>query len=703
MLETPPSDKPEAGDVPETADLPQKSADLWRARITACKNLRKTLLQDWAINIDYRRGKQFDTDTDQDRISVNEDWPLTKAKHASLFSQVPAVTITSDKKQFKPITPLFAKALNMRLSKAKVDVMMDEVMPDVINAAGIGACYVGYDSRTVPKQVGTSMAQPQPQIPGQPPAPPQPPQPVDLTQFKPQEIALAVKQGMLKVDTINQVVDKRFYCKRISPGDLLWDIAFEGSDFDDSDWIGQSGRMSWAEGKHAFKLKDADKTKVAKGDDRTLMEQMSPDYRQQHEAQNDNINYNEIYYWAYRDDPDEKYFTKIKRIVFVDGLEDPVLDEDWDGQKFNEDGTYVGSCKFPIRVLTLTYVSDEAIPPSDTAIGRPQVDELVRSRTQMVLQRDRSQPLRHYDVNRIDPAIADQLMRGTFQGFIPVNGNGANAIGEVARANYPREDFEFDRVAKADLQEMWQIGSNQMGAFAPGENSAAESKIVQTNFQTRTGQERARVAKMFISVAEVMAGLMALYDDFKDLLDEQEVASLMQVWGERKEVAFSFTIRPDSTVLLDSEQRIQRLLRVLNMVGKSGYVNPQPIIEEIITLSGLNPSEIVSPPKPKEPEPANLSLRITGAQDIMNPLMLAFLIKSGQAPSPTELDAAKALLIGAGQPPTPPQASQGPGGPGGPPPPPNGQGGAPGGITEASVADWNTPPRVTKRPMEMNG
>ena len=65
-------------------------------------------------------------------------------------------------------------------------------------------------------------------------------------------------------------------------------------------------------------------------------------------------NFNEAFYWRHRFDPDEKHFKAIWRIVYVDGIDEPVIHEPWKGQQYDQQsGTYVGSCKFPIQVLTL--------------------------------------------------------------------------------------------------------------------------------------------------------------------------------------------------------------------------------------------------------------------------------------------------------------------------------------------------------------
>lgn len=290
----------------DDADNPASTVAL-KAYITRCKKVRKDMATDWEINKDYRRGKQFATETDEDRISVNADWPLTKAKHASLFSQVPAITATSDIAKYKPIAPILAKAVNKRLLKAKVDVAMDEEMPDVINMAGIAGCVVGYEARTIKKQVGTSIPQPQPEVPGQVPAPPQQPQSVDLSQLSPEEIQMASAQGLLKIDEVDQVVDKRYYVTRISPGDLLWDVEFTGSDFDDSAVVGRSGIKSWADAKNIFKLNDDQRDAVVRGNTRTSTQDTLKNLPADQDQKPDTVTYDELYYWSHMFNPDEKY------------------------------------------------------------------------------------------------------------------------------------------------------------------------------------------------------------------------------------------------------------------------------------------------------------------------------------------------------------------------------------------------------------
>jgi hypothetical protein len=95
-------------------------------------------------------------------------------------------------------------------------------------------------------------------------------------------------------------------------------------------------------------------------------------------------------------------------------------------------------------------------------------------------------------------------------------------------------------------------------------------------------------------------------------------------------------------VRLDAEQRIEQLTKALNLTAQSGYVNPKAVIAEIWELSGVDPSKVVIDPQPKAPEPVKVS--IGSAEDIINPVMLATLMRTGQAPGPQDIAAAIKLL-----------------------------------------------------------
>ncbi len=689
-IQTPPqADKPESTPLDE-----QDVLSTFRAAISAAQVHRRTFSQDWKQNIATRLGQGAamqgtGVTPEDDQSEINPDWSLSKTKTANLYSQVPSVQCTHENPQYGPAIPPFAKALNYELGekRANVGVAMEEVLNDVINAAGIGAVLVGYAARFESVQVPAA----------------------DVSSVDPKVVQALIAAKQMPMQSVQRVVSDKFYATRISPVDLLWPAEFTGSNFDEAPWVGYTGRMSWAEAKHEFNLTDDQKVSACGGADTEAHDDLRTD-RQTTMSEAEVVTFDDLYYWRYRVDPAELSFKAIWRLTFVHGIDDRVKHEPWKGQSYDpQTRKYVGCCKFPIRILTLTYISDHPVPPSDTRAGRPQVADMRRSRSQMFQNRMRSIPIRWYDVNRIDPTIQETLLRGTWQGMIPTNGDGSRSIGEIARASYPSEDLAFDQQVKADLMESWQIGANQQGTDTTRDTTAAEIKTVQANFSTRIGQERARVASFFLGIAEVLAGWMCLYSDFPTLTD-QERQVMQQAWNQKAilhEVVLK--IRPDSTIVLDSQQRVQRLSQFLNLTAKSGFIRVEPIIAEIAELTGLNPSEVMTKPTPKSEEP-NISYRFSGKDDLINPAVLALLIKSKLAPSLEDLQAAQKFLSAATQPSSPPGVvagapAGGPAPPALPPgaPPPTGQpsNGLPVPPDHDAHPDWHLASKIAQRSRDM--
>jgi hypothetical protein len=639
----------------------KKLYDDFRSRLDICKLYRRKLIANWTINIDYRRGKPFASQSDEDQVSVNLDWSLTKAKQAALFSQVPKVRIDHVPDTLPKSAPWampFERRLNDTLVESGVESAMDECLPDCINASGIGVIMVSYETLQEDKQVPKQ----------------------DLSMLHPDDHAQALASGQLngeplEMETVPHIKDYRYKIERISPADLLWPINFTGSNFDQGPWVGRSGRMTWATAVQRYNLTEEDKATVL-GEDRPMLDKLTHDVERDKVAADDMVPFDEIFYREseYNENPDN--FEQIHHLVFIGGKDKPVLDEPWKGQRPDaESGKVLGAQRFPIRILTLAYITDETIPPSDSAIGRPQVNEINKARTQMIRQRERSLPVRWFDVNFIDPTVQQSLMRGTWQAMIPVQGDGSRRIGEIARAAFPPESFKFDEIAKHDLHEEWTVQEGIAVSSAKGDPDQNHA-----NFSTQVGRERAKVGSFFGSIAEVLGGLMCLYEN---------PAQFGEGFDPKISAVLRCSILADSTVLLDANQKLERLDNFINKYAKSGWINIEPVLQEIAVLSGLDPSLVVKAPAPKPPVEPNISLRLTGVEDLLNPLTLAFLIKSGQAPPAELIEQAKALIQQAVVPPQPPEPQMGPdgqplppqpdaqgkqlspGGPGGPLPPPH--------------------------------
>lgn len=659
-----PATPPEQAKQKAPDDVRKEIAKRLKADAEKTAKVRDEMANDvWKTNVEYRLGKPFKEKSDKDRVSVPVDWSFTKAKEAGMFSQVPQVILVPKHPRFKEAVPLLQKELNTVLTEeVRVAVPMEESAADVINAAGLAGVMCGYIATFKDVEIPSISEQ-------------------DMAMLPPVDQDFLRAQGHPKMLKSKKRVDCRFYAKRLSPKQLLWSSKFKGSDFDDADYVGYEGTYTWAEALREFGqsaerpngLTEGMKATVCGGSE--TQASLTEDDDTDDTDSGETVSYTRIFYWAARQDPNELRLDAIRQLVFVNGVEDAIIDEDLRWQQWNEQSeSFIGLTKFPLRFCTLTYISDKAIPPSDSEMGRPMVDSGMRSRSQMQLQRDRSAPIRWGNVNRIDPMIMQNMMTGDdYQRIIPVNGDGTQAIGEVARANYPQENWEFDKIDKQDLMEAWQVGPNQTGLFNMSGRTAAEANIVQSGFATRQAKERAKFGKFFCSIAETIAGLMQLfYDGPKEamVIGDDGKRKLDSTW-DRKLVSgakFTYTIREDSTVKLDSQQRLGQAEKFLNLTGKSGFVNVQSVVEEMATLSGFDPAQVIVTPNPPVPEPPNVSLRASG-EDLANPVVgpyIVSLMQKGHPVQPADIEAAKALLVASSTPPA--GAEPGAGMPGAPPP-----------------------------------
>lgn len=665
------------------AESSERRVGILRTKIAKCKRIKRQLVPLWSRNVDYRRGKQFEEESDLDRIQIGADWARTKAKQAQLFSQVPSVRMTPRMPEFGPGALMYAKKLNQVLEHSRVSVAMDECLPAVINAAGVSAVHISYESRSVEVD-DPEAAQSAPELgivegsEGQESSasfgaasPNAEPSGVDdaasisagLSGQGADEDAApdgdTQEQPPVK-PTVPYTTAHRINIASVSPADLIWDVSWVGSDFNRCPIVGREGRLHWFDAKEEFHLTDQDYAQVVTGDTRTPYELIKHQVDNERDTEDDLVEYVELYYYRHLYHADEASFDTIQRIVFVKGKKQPVIDEPWTGQKVVMDGNdpvILGSSIRPLQFLTLTYITDDNIPPSDTAMGRPQVDELIRSRTQIIRNRETSVPMRWANVNLLDPSIMPMVLRGTWQGIIPTNGAGDKVIGEVARAAYPREDFEFANIANRDLDETWQLGPADQNGSGTQIRSSAEAQIRQQNFSTRIGYERARVTDFFLRIAQVTAGLMQLYYPWTSQ-EEQALGPLLQ---NPLPTSYAFEVRADATVLIDSQQRVQRLINFANLFGKSGYVPMEDIIQEIAALSGIEVQ--VQKPEGKGPEPISVSLKVD-ENSLKDPVVVAMLMQSGQLPPPAMIEQAKQFILQSMQPVAPPQPGGQPGQPG---------------------------------------
>jgi len=339
-------------------------------------------------------------------------------------------------------------------------------------------------------------------------------------------------------------------------------------------------------------------------------------------------------------------------------------------------------------------VSDKAIPPSDTEAGRPQVRELIRSRSQMLRQRDHSVPIRWYNVNLVDDEIIEAIKRGEYQDILPVNGDGSRMIGEVARASYPRESFQFQSIIGNDLDRSWALSNNQLATTTDTERSATEAKLVQSAGDVRLDYEKSRCNRFLVEGAEVLFSLMQKFRAGTKYVRVPTLGGeeLQKIEPTDLQGEFLFDFLADSSDRVDKTTRQANTLKLYNLLANSPTVDRASLERELIELHGHDPTKVIRERPPDKPEPPNISYRFSG-EDMLNPMVVALMMKAGHELTPQDIKAAAMMIQDAvgqmmtrhgqpGQPGAPGGAVPGGRmGPGGPPllpgAPPGGPPGAP--------------------------
>ena len=631
----------------------RKRGRLVSSKAEACRTLRKKLIKDWRTNVAYRKGEPLEVAPQSDVVTVPVDWSRTKNKQGQLFFQVPDIKLKARNPQVVGAQAVSAAALKFELDKKiRIQYTMDEMLADVINAAGFCACVVGYEGHYDEQQI-----------------------PLQDTALMPPDQAAAAAQQTVPVP--GEVYSCRFV-KRISPSNFIWDVSFKGSDWSQCDLLGYDDKCPLADAIRNKWVTPDYEGEAGDEMDSLNEENDSRDYR----TVGRYVKYTRIFYRMSAFDPTEMDPRKIGHMVFVDGKKDPVVDEPLKWQKYDPNtGQWIGLRSNPITVMTLTTVSDDAIPPSDSKIGRPQVKELNRSRTQMLQQRDRSQPLRWFDVNRVDDEIVEQMRKGIYQDMIPMNGPGDTAIGEVARAAYPRESNMIMQVIEHDLDQAWSAGPNQNGYESQQPQSATAAKYTQQSFSVAQEYEQGKVLRFFVEIAEKVFNLMQMFQtqqEWVSVLGPDRVAKL-QPWSASAIAGdFLFEVKPDAAQRIDMSQKRQEKLAVYKIGRRDSLINPAPLVADLMETFGYDPTEIMAPPQPPPPDKGNFRFSFKG-EDMTNPIVLAIVLKGDPQITPNDIEAAKQLLNDVGFPPvaalpqhgtsgTPAQGAPPPGPPGMTPP-----------------------------------
>jgi hypothetical protein len=610
--------------------MPPAKVDAWRRRITAALEATKPAIEQGKKNVARYTGQYLDTAPTDHECLVPTDFYYVESKKAQLFYRLPDVYVKPEQPGVEDAAVVFQAGLNKKLGPQGVNVLptVQQVVFDVLCPTGFGAVAIGYHcetdgEQTVPMGVGPD--------------------------------------GLPVTETAPNIAACWYFIEHVQPGDLIVPPEFVGLDFDKAPYLGMRFRED---------VPDEDASGSDDADDRRL----TPLPAGARSAMRKQRTGYEIWYRAHLFDADVKHPDKIRMFkVYDDDKDAPVEVKDHPHQRYADryGKLQKGMQGYPISPVTMRYVSDSWMAPSDATMARNTADELSKGRTQMLRSRDRNQPQWGFDATRVDKDIQGKIERNAIQGGIPFNGPGADATWPITKGDTPRETYQFNEVAQQDLQRIWRMGNNQLGVLDSSSRTATEQQITQNASQEAHEADRSVFLNWYVNkVAAKFAALLQLYateQEFVELVgsDAQrlknvppDVAQQAQQAGQDARVLvpwnmdtiaglFTFSAKPNSQLYIDAAQEKKQLMDLFQFFANEPTVNRGELTRAIISRWGFDPSKMMQQPPPKEAAPPSVSLNVKGddlnPQMPQSPIMLDALSKLGVPIDLQAIQAAQAL------------------------------------------------------------
>jgi hypothetical protein len=595
--------------------LTEEQRQQWMRRVEHARDLRRNRITVWERCVKSYLGKTLDKMPDHDTVVVPKDMPFLETKRSQLAFQVPEV-------QLKPLLPgleqatlMFQAALNHELGPHGADLLttVDECLFNVI-AMGIAPSKIGYEASMGEREVEEPVTDP---LTGQPSGEPQK-----------RKVPFLAKE--------------RYFWDTVDPRDFLVPYEFAGANFDRAPWLGCEYTRDFEVAKKLYKL-PSDFAAFGTDDDRpSLSDEKDGADR---DVVKRKVRVVEIWYYASQFDPEEQHPDRLRILVLVQGHDKAIRHQDSPYQYIDATGKLAGMLGHSLHVMTLRNVADRAYPPSEIEMSLGLNEELSKGRTQMVAQRDTSIPMRGIDKSRVSPDDLAKILAGKWQGIIPMDGDPRNIMAEIARAQFPRENFTFNEIIDRDIEEVWALGKPQRGLTEDSTKTATELQLAQGAASVRLDKERARVLKWFTDGATKYGTLLQQFKDdasYVEVLGPQGAQQLM-AWDKTKiQGKFLYKAKPDSALRMDAQAERQQLLNLYNLTGKDPNVARVELLKSLFQKFNMDPSRIVVEKLPEPgPEKPKLALSFNG-EDALNEAAMLLAQANGIAVPPQLIQLAQA-------------------------------------------------------------
>src|SRR5262245_5083359 len=464
-----------------TVTMSEEDRTAWKADITRADQRRKIFEASWERNLQAYAPEPTDVNWGQE-INPGIDFYQTEQKKATLFYETPTIVLSPNEDTPTQLIPQIAgwqAKLNKKLGAKGLNCerLMDKVLFSVLCTSGMGCTKLGITliTRDVPAPADPMTGQP----------------PLDA-EGNPQTIPVPVYQ--------------KLFWEHFSEKKVLIPVSFHDSEFDKAPWLGMKWTMPTRLAKRQFRLPDDFEGRSHEPDDQVFQ---TPGTAQDTGKSTDQTTGTAIFYYAHIKDDHVLHPEHMRELVFVDGVDDPVVHRDSPYQTFDQNGVYqpddpknlIGN---PIHIFTIRDLIDSPYIPSDSTMTRPLVNEIARFRTQLVEQRDSSTSVRLADEKIITPELLAKVVRSPWGAIlqVPDLDPARPPVIELAKSVYPRESFTAQDVIERDLAKITTLGSNQLGIEQNEVRSATESAFMQQNANTRQAKERNRTLAAFTKGVE---------------------------------------------------------------------------------------------------------------------------------------------------------------------------------------------------------
>jgi len=396
------------------------------------------------------------------------------------------------------------------------------------------------------------------------------------------EVVLGLRKP--KMMTVPVPIHEQCFWHHFSPKQALVPHNFRSTDWDRAPWLGFQFELPLTEAnRQRYKLPADYKGSKSK-------EELHFDHgSNQTQASEDVFTGVEIWYRSslFRDDqPHPEHLTQL---VIVDGVDDPVLEQDSPYQTVTEQGelspdSLIG---FPIHPLNTRTLTDSSYPPSDVTMILPLQNELNKFRTQMVEYRD-AQVLRWGVNSSVIPREAMlKIARSPISGMVELPGEAfpiENNFVELPHGSMPRESFTSNDYIDNDIARTTAIDASGAGVQSQSNSTATEQQIVAANANARLDFERGVVLQWYTKGVTKFSTLLQRYlpvAQAAQIVGPQR-AQVWDAWRKAVPSSLAFTALPDSALRVDQAVDRKQAQDLYTFLFNDPNVNKQELLKGLL-------------------------------------------------------------------------------------------------------------------------